>query len=400
MLHLTYLILDSSLTLDNSPVLQSQVLDKLQNQAASGIKVGLVTSVENEFEFENIWPEQLQGLDVPIVTFRHRSLLKTVWSGARALRCFQSNHPSNNVYVRGIWGALAHLIAFPIGGPQLIYDFRGDGVAEAESRGRSGPRMWVLKMLTRFFIRRADQLLCISHPAAKTLSLKYGRQDAVVFPSAVDAEQFGAGRVDRAKKRAELGLRDDDILLVYAGGINAYQMIPEMLNIWASLGYLPYVRYLLLLSKQPSPDERPSWESIIPPSRIATATVQRNEVPAYLAASDVGFLLRQNHPLNNVASPVKFGEYLASGLAVVTSPDLGDVSRIVEDHKLGILIDPDDIQRSAEACSNFLEMVKEDRDGFVYRSQNAVETENMSWPSHLDLWRKLLGLDTSETVLS
>jgi hypothetical protein len=42
--------------------------------------------------------------------------------------------------------------------------------------------------------------------------------------------------------------------------------------------------------------------------------------------------------VNEVASPVKFGEYLASGLPVVMSAGIGDYSELVRRKKVGVIL--------------------------------------------------------------
>jgi glycosyltransferase involved in cell wall biosynthesis len=120
-------------------------------------------------------------------------------------------------------------------------------------------------------------------------------------------------------------------------------------------------------------------------------------VPAYLAASDVGFLLRQDNPVNHVASPVKFGEYLASGLAVVTSPKLGDVSRLVVERNLGLLVSPEDIEESAKLTERFLSAVIQDREGYRDRSQQAA-AELLDWSKQIATWREVLGEPGTQTA--
>ena len=69
--------------------------------------------------------------------------------------------------------------------------------------------------------------------------------------------------------------------------------------------------------------------------------VNRSTCPEYLAAADLGLLLRDQTTLNRVASPVKFGEYLASGTPVIMTPQIGDFSSLVARKGLGTIIDLD-----------------------------------------------------------
>ena len=64
--------------------------------------------------------------------------------------------------------------------------------------------------------------------------------------------------------------------------------------------------------------------------------VAHHEVTEILAACDYGILIRENTVTNQVASPTKFAEYLASGLPVIISANLGDYSGFVVEHKCGI----------------------------------------------------------------
>jgi hypothetical protein len=50
------------------------------------------------------------------------------------------------------------------------------------------------------------------------------------------------------------------------------------------------------------------------------------QVVDHLCAGDVGLLLRERHPMNEVAAPGKFGEYVLSGLPTVMTDGIGDFS--------------------------------------------------------------------------
>ena len=121
MLHVTYFLLDSSLTLDNSPVFQAQTLDWLRIQHDDGARVGLVCTVENFDRFEEVAGQLLRERGVPYVTVPHRSLKYNLIAGAWALRSFHREHRALNVYTRGIWGSIAHWMAFPRHGPKLLF---------------------------------------------------------------------------------------------------------------------------------------------------------------------------------------------------------------------------------------------------------------------------------------
>lgn len=388
---LLYVLVDPGLTLDNSPVLQSQVLDRIRLQRRAGLRVGVVALKHDEARFRSLIVTPLESLGVPIVAFPDGRLVRNLLRGRHGLRHFVTQHAVRHVYARSIWGAFAYRLAFPASGPRLIYDFRGDLVSESADRGVSALRLQILRTLARIAFSAAHTMLAVSGPAAKLLTSEYGKKDVLVLPSGVDASWFRAAADRRDDMRRRLGVGSADVLLVYAGGLNPYQMIPEMLRIWRALSACPDVRFLLLLAHdQPTAGVRPGLELIDRIPRLVHMSVPRSEIPAYLAAADVGFLLRKEHMLNAVASPVKFGEYLASGLAIATSPGLGDASRVVAEHDLGVLIRPEAKEEAVMACERLIERVRADRDGFRRRAWSAVYQERWDWRAHAEVWRQLL----------
>jgi len=118
-------------------------------------------------------------------------------------------------------------------------------------------------------------------------------------------------------------------------------------------------------------------------------SIGRNEVPAYLNAADIGFLLRAPHPLNTVASPVKFGEYIGSGLTVVSSPGVGDVSSFIEQEDVGILVDADQIEPTTASILQMIDELRNDRLERSQRSRNAARTR-YSWEAYVTNWWEML----------
>ena len=67
--------------------------------------------------------------------------------------------------------------------------------------------------------------------------------------------------------------------------------------------------------------------------------VSHEDVNGFLNASDIGILLRENDTLNKVASPGKLGEYLSSGLNILTTKHIGLYSKVMMNDKVGIIVD-------------------------------------------------------------
>jgi hypothetical protein len=53
----------------------------------------------------------------------------------------------------------------------------------------------------------------------------------------------------------------------------------------------------------------------------------------------MAILIRDDKVTNQVASPVKFAEYLAAGLQVLISPNIGDYSSFIKEYNCGKIVD-------------------------------------------------------------
>jgi hypothetical protein len=392
MLDVVYLLVDPSHTLDNSPVLQSQVLDWLSVQATNGVRAGVVSGVHDPRRFGSVVRPKL-GTTVACETFPMGSTVAIISRAARSMKRLHSRYGTRAVYVRGIWGAVAYRFAFPFKGPRLVYDFRGDVVQEARYAGRTGLRLWLLERLTSWAIRTAHATMAVSARGAEVLRDRYRQGAAEVVPCCVDVASWERGPEVRASVRSALGIAGDETVLVYSGGFSRYQMIPEMLELWSGLEASDAgLRFLLLVNDTPTHLEVDLKRAATRrPQSLLVRTVPRAEVPGYLAASDIGFMMRERHPLNAVASPVKFGEYVSAGLAVVASPGLGDVDAAIRESDLGSLADPADLPGAEAACLELIKRVRGDRTAFKRRAQTFARAR-MDWQAYLPVWRRLIGM--------
>jgi hypothetical protein len=126
-----------------------------------------------------------------------------------------------------------------------------------------------------------------------------------------------------------------DIILVYSGssaGWQSFELIDKLLFEWMTVN--PAVK-LLFLTKHP-PTQSKTFSRF--GERIRQIWVQPAEVRNILLAADYGLLIREPSVTNRVSSPVKFAEYLASGLQVIISEEIGDFTEFVKQNNCGHLL--------------------------------------------------------------
>jgi hypothetical protein len=74
----------------------------------------------------------------------------------------------------------------------------------------------------------------------------------------------------------------------------------------------------------------------------------RNEIAHFLSKMEYGFLIRENIILNNVASPIKFAEYLSCGVKIIMNESIPHFSEIIKIKNIGYIYSNSEIKNYTE----------------------------------------------------
>lgn len=182
----------------------------------------------------------------------------------------------------------------------------------------------------------SDFRISVSHKLVQLWKDKYGYQlnNHVVIPCTLNShyENLKFDLIEKQKIREELNFTNKDVIFVYSGSNSGWQSFDILKNYLENLLILNEQYKVLFLSGTNSQTN----ELILKfPNRIKTLQVDIKLVPKYLMACNYGLLVREESITNSVASPVKFAEYLACGLPVIISENLGDYSEFVKTFDCG-----------------------------------------------------------------
>ena len=101
-------------------------------------------------------------------------------------------------------------------------------------------------------------------------------------------------------------------------------------------------------------------------------------------------MLRENIALNNSASPVKFSEYLASGLSIISSPGIGDISDCILKNNLGVLIDTNNIKSAEKLIKYLINEIKNDRKvNLLKKNSIDIAKKLYNWNSYKNIYNKM-----------
>jgi len=127
----------------------------------------------------------------------------------------------------------------------------------------------------------------------------------------------------REEIRKKFRINKGEILLIFSSGGTANWQNNDIIISLANKG----IKVLNLSQKE------------IQHKNIINKFVSYEEVYKYLSAADCAFIWRDKSIVNEVASPVKFSEYMACGLPVVHNGTVDLITNITEEGVDGMLIE-------------------------------------------------------------
>ena len=268
---------------------------------------------------------------------------------------------------------------------RILLDLRGDAADAVPGRGLLA---WHWRRRARHVVAQAaaaaDGLNVVSSALAEGL-----RRDRLltrdlptsVVGCCVDTQRFHFDPAVRAQRRRDLAL-DGKFVVCYCGSLAHWQRPDAIAAVFAAISRGMPDAHLLVICRDAAPLEAHLHAAGVGSERITVRGAAHEEVAAYLMAADLGLLLRENRRTNQVASPVKFAEYLRCGLPVILTPYIGDFAALVCRTQVGQAIQfpvqPDEALQAARLIR------QQHGDSDAYRQHcSRVAGEQLSWEGHL-----------------
>jgi glycosyltransferase involved in cell wall biosynthesis len=352
-------------------VIDSQVVDGLVAVARHGITFDLLslTSLRDWFRRRAYYRERADaigrrtgGAVTVVPNVRARGSVGAALGALRLLvELRRSGADRLVVHARGDRAAyFASLAARRSRRIRYVFDARGDGEAEFRLEGRERnldartveAEVRRVRAVRAGAVAGAAHVLSVSTVLRDRIAAAHGAEPERlgVVPCVADAGKFHLDEAERAATRRELGLADA-FVIVYAGRFGRWHFGRETCAVVAALMAADASAHFLVLT--PDVDAaRALADELLPPGRATIRSAAHAEIPRFLRAADLAMLLRAPDPLNEVACPTKFAEYVMSGLPVLISAGIGDCSGFVAEHAAGaVLAEPDPARAVAAVAS-------------------------------------------------
>jgi glycosyltransferase involved in cell wall biosynthesis len=339
------------------PLGRSQVLPYLAGLAQRGHRISLLSMEKPErFAAQGETVRALcsqAGIDWAPLPYRRRPpLIAGWWNSYRLGRQAARLHRERNfdiVHARSDLASLAGRSLWRNGDARFLYDMRAlwpdervDGGAWPQSSPLFRAIYRKFKRHQDEFITRADAIICLTNDAKSLLEGWPGRRpdaDITVIPCSTDFDHFSPATAEaRLAARQRLGISRDEKVLIYLGSIGSWYMLDEMLDFFGAYrDRHPSARFLLVTPDRPGQVLSAAKEHGLADA-VLVREATREEVPAMLAAADLGLFFIRPVPSKRASCPTKLGEMLASGLRIVANGGVGDVDAILRETGGGVTV--------------------------------------------------------------
>lgn len=251
-------------------------------------------------------------------------------------------------------GALAYLVQRRTGLPFYVESFE----PHAEYMRRAGvwgwydPRYVFQQYWENQQKKRAAGLMPVAENYRRQLiseGVPAGR--IITVPCSVNLTDFAYNPAARTQVRQQLGWPAEAVGGVYVGKFGGIYYEEEAFALFRQTAdfFGPNFRLLLLTPQAPAEVWARLAAAGLVAARVTITKVPFAEVPAYLSAADFAFGLHRPTPY---VSPIKVGEYWASGLPVLLTQGVGDDSGIIAAEGGGAVFDlarPDSVGEALAA---------------------------------------------------
>jgi glycosyltransferase involved in cell wall biosynthesis len=329
-------------SIEETAVLQSQVLEPALHLAQKGFRVHILGYEKEGLEKLSYYP-RISSAGISLVVNQLPNLfLRLISMSFQALRICRKER-IDILYFREIWGGILALSVLR-GRVKRIYDIRALIAEESAYRhNRKFPNYYLLKWIERRLIKSADRISVVSRKLKDYVLSQVPGKSVRVLPSGVNSQKIYYSTKDRAEIRSRYAIGPEDIVFIYIGSISKWQQFDLVAQTFSELSASLTNSKLLVIT----PDKEKvlgKYGALLQDSGsvILLDRVPHEEIFRYLSAGDLGFLIREQHILNIVSSPIKFAEYLICGIPVITTPWVGDYSEEVQQKELGLVFNPDD----------------------------------------------------------
>jgi len=235
--------------------------------------------------------------------------------------------------------------------------------------------------------KNSDYLSCVSDGFKKYLLDKNRGENLnlAVIPNCIDEEKFFYDYDIRNKVRDSMGIDNEQFVVLYSGSLSGWQIPERIIKIFKILNrYLKKSIIVIITNKVDYANEL--FKSLeVKKELYKVFNTSFENIGKFLTIGDLGLLIRESNVISDVARPIKFAEYIRSGVPVLINDTLKDIVGMVKKYDLGFVINDcfnnKSIEKVSYEISKKADLIRSDR---YKRKISEIIGEKMSWGPYLE----------------
>lgn len=272
---------------------------------------------------------------IPRRYHKRPALPATLWdvvTGVATLLRLRAFDGLRVVHARGYVAGLMAWLLKKTTGTAFVFDMRGFWPEERVDGGMWSPasRIYrVVKVLEARFLRDADHIVVLTDRARDALHRRGVRRPVTVVPTCVDLARFQPAAA-----------RPAGLTFVYTGSLGTFYALDAMLAFLGRARAREPRACLRLVTRESGPVVDVVLAAAgLGREAVSIEAVEHGKVPGVLGAASVGLAFYRPGVSHDGRCPTKAGEYLACGLPIVVTSGIGDMDRLVTEHRVGVVVD-------------------------------------------------------------
>jgi glycosyltransferase involved in cell wall biosynthesis len=226
---------------------------------------------------------------------------------------------------------------------RIIFDTRSLFIEENISIKKIKENSITHKLWEKFekiLLLKSDKIVVIDEIFIKKYlnKVKIDSKKFEVIPIFVNDDLIYYDENERKEIRKRLKI-DKKEVYIYVGSFYGWNNIDEYFNYFKKIIEEKKEVFFIILTKQIDLVEKKIRDYNFDNKIFFYKTVDNSEIRKYLSAADYGVILMGKNKDSDTRLGVKFLEYLACNLKIITNSNVGLAAKITEENKIGINID-------------------------------------------------------------
>lgn len=345
------------------PIIHSQGLPLLKSLAATGF---ICNFISFDHSTEEVAKSTIKNKYKGSITF-HDFDFKNIrfvpnWLSSFYLRTIQvkriiEDQSISILHCRSLFPGIIALFVKMIYNNEIkiIYDNRGVYIDEEIYKGH-----WKSNGSKEIITRKLEKLLlknCTAQVVVSDFFKSYIVNKNILNITDIESKTFVITNGTKINERQILQKDKNSIVGVFLGSAAKWQNLDGVVALMKISQRLPnFLRYKII-SYNIEAYEKVIEQSGLDRSRIEIKNLESHEIQKSIETCSFGILIREDNLINNVATPLKFAEYLSAGLPILISKGIGDTEEIIKKYNVGVVVENELYE---EGLIDLIELLKND----------------------------------------